>query len=159
MESLKQKLNDKSHVSQKRFDLELEIYRELSKSLVEAYDTSNLLQPIMDNLPEKTDEKLKIMKKRDTEFAQAFNNFSKIRREDAPFYSKDVNSELEMISKSMSELHDLFTYRWFMESMRDFATSLKGMERNLELHETIKNKTDQVTNKIRDRLDNLSNQI
>ncbi|MFC6288783.1 hypothetical protein [Levilactobacillus angrenensis] len=159
LESMRHQLSDKSHISQKRFDLELEIYKDLSKSLIAAYDASSLLQPIMDSLPEKPDDQLAVMKQRDEDFVQAFNDFSRVRRENAPFYSGSVNNKLESITKSMNGLHNLFTYKWFMPSMRKYATNVAGLEKNLDLHETLKSEVDNVTVEIRNRLDTISNQV
>ncbi|AYM03686.1 hypothetical protein [Levilactobacillus yiduensis] len=158
LESVKQQLNDKSHISQKRFDLELEVYKDLSKSLVAAYDSSSLLQPIMDSLPEKPEEQLEVMKHREKDFVQAFNDFSRVRRENAPFYSENISKKLESISKDMNELHNLFTYKWFIPEMKAHAVGMNGMQRNLDLHESIKNETNQITTEIRGRLDKLSDQ-
>lgn len=158
LESMRHQLSDKSHISQKRFDLELEIYKDLSKSLIAAYDASSLLQPIMDSLPEKSDDQLVVMRQRNKDFVQAFNDFSRASRENAPFYSESVSKKLESISKDMNELFNLFTYRWFEPGMKAYAVSVKGIQRNKDLHESIENETNQIITEIQERLDKLSNQ-
>lgn len=148
---LQEKLNERQHVSQQRFDLELKIYISLSEKLNNAIDDCVTLMPIVDVVHEDEDAEIK---KRATNFASSNNIFVKEKRAYAPFYDKEVSEKLQDILDLMSEQYRYFRYLHFDSSMKPWIE--KRLDTVYKNNGKLSNLQTEVTKLISKRLDSLS---
>lgn len=148
---LQEKLNEKQHVSQQRFDLELKIYISLSEKLNNAVDDCVALMPVVDVVYK---DKNTEIKRRATNFVSSNNIFVKEKRAYAPFYDKEVSEKLQDILALMSEQYRYFGYLHFDSNMKSWIEKRLGTvyENNGRLSDL----QTEVTNLISKRLDNFS---
>ncbi|ETY74137.1 hypothetical protein LFAB_08855 [Lactiplantibacillus fabifermentans T30PCM01] len=118
---LKEQVENRQYTSQKRFDLELDIYKEMFDSLINAYDDFSVLMPMLDIGFLDEESKKKVMLERRKHFVESFDRFSKVRRSFAPFYDKKTRMTLEEISKYMMDQDRYFQYTYMMPEMKTFA--------------------------------------
>lgn len=115
---LQEKLHEKQHISQQRFDLELKIYISLSEKLNNAIDDCVVLIPMIDE--EFQDEKAE-MRRRAEVFSNTNNIFVKEMRSYVLFYKKKIREHLNYVSLIMTGQYKYFKCRHFDSNMKSFA--------------------------------------
>ena len=78
LEKYKSELDKRLYVSQRRFELELSIYREFMSGLVEMTDSAYSLFPRMDELPADQEQQKNIFQYRGNKAAEDFNRASSV---------------------------------------------------------------------------------
>ncbi|MGA3435570.1 hypothetical protein ACA590_11610 [Lactiplantibacillus plantarum] len=151
---LKEQVENRQYTSQKRFDLEVEIYKELFNSLITASDDFSALMPLLDtSFPDEKSKKKEITNRWKI-FNDSFNTFSKVRRAYAPFYAEEVRLTLNEISDCMMDQGKYFRYMHFMPDMKPFAqkhwSDIDQNNKNVRL--LVNKATKQVSNHMKSKI-------
>lgn len=90
LEKYKSELDKRLYVSQRRFELELSIYREFMSGLVEMTNSAYSLFPRMDELPADQEQQKNIFQYRGNKAAEDFNRASSVIFKNAPFVDRNI---------------------------------------------------------------------
>lgn len=93
LEKYKAELDKRKYVSNKRFEVELAIYQELVKAVIDMTETTYLLFPPFDYLPPDPQEEQKVWIGRYKKAIRKYNQASELIFKNAPFMNKTIHKK------------------------------------------------------------------
>lgn len=153
--TLGHQLDLQNHVSEYKFDLEIKIYQELFDKMIDATDYSDFVLPTTDTEPKDPKMAQELRDDRANKFFNAFNAFTRVARKNSPFYEKEFYDDINAIIKIMKTLGDLYKeYYWSEYDMKIYAQN--QMNKTQTYHNQIHDKVNNLANKVRDYLNELT---
>ncbi len=106
LEKYKAKLDKRKYISNKKFEVELSIYRDLVKAIVDMTEAAYLLFPALDYLPPNKDEERKVLIDRYNRSIDKYNSASEILFKNAPFINESIYQKcLELRNDCREHIH------------------------------------------------------
>lgn len=106
LEKYKAELDKRKYISNKKFEVELSIYRDLVKTIVDMTETAYLLFPSLDYLPPNKEEAKKILISRYERSIDKYNHASEILFKNAPFINESIYQKcLELHNDCREHIH------------------------------------------------------
>lgn len=139
------KLSSYTLVTKLQYDLEFKIYTEIYEKIFRLYIETDKLKPILDVQTTKED-----MEARLKEFANIYDITSKVINQYRPFYSERIYNLLIFIRNMCCE--DAMDVRCSLDSTKKIKFDYK---KSKEIKEDIKNKLNELSDLIRQRIENM----
>ncbi len=112
LEKYKATLEKQIYISQKHFDLKLSIYKDLIGVVMDMTQTTYMLFPPADELPDDPNEEKKTWLERYKDAAQKYNASADVLYKNAPFIEEKIyNHVARLRTKCLIQLHCFVSYR------------------------------------------------
>lgn len=158
LESYKAALDKKTYISRTRFDVEFQIYRELSEKVLTMVDSTYWLFPSgIDTLPQNEDKQKDLYLQRYQCAGEAINAAQKAIRANAAFISADLYSKFEDLSRLCARQYNFYTW---CGALKETAHEFCEVEANAKTQcwkrtEEISKKQEQLITELREYLEKI----